>query len=100
MIISQALYQKGNERKNIIILVLGRKNNKVAAILDKHINKKEAEIIMQNNKKLDSYTLFNKLQWFKVNTPSCYKNGYREFFIDKLNIQRSFSLSKKEYIKT
>lgn len=98
MIISQALYQKGNERKNIIILVLGKKNDKISAILDNHIDKKEAEIIMQNNKKLDRYTLSNKIQWIKSNTPKCYKNGYREFFINKLKIIKSFSLSKKSYI--
>jgi len=99
MILSQILYQKRNERKNVVILMIGRKGDKLVAILDEAIDKQEAEIIMNNNDKLDSYQLINKVSWFKRNTPKAYKKGYREFILDKVTVQRSYSLSNRKYIK-
>lgn len=99
MILSQILYQKKLERKSVVVLILGKKGDKIAAILDEAIDRKEAEIIMKNNKKLDNYPLHNKIQWIKEHTPMAYRNGYREFFMNKVTVQRSYSLTNKQYIK-
>jgi len=99
MILSQILYQKTNERKSIVILVFGKKGDKLSAILNEAISKKEAEIIMKNNTKLDSYNLRNKILWAKNNIPSAYKKGYREFILKKITIQKSYSLTNKKQVK-
>jgi len=100
MIISQILYQKKNETKNVVVLMLGRKGDKLSAILDAAIDKRDAEKIIQNTKLLDGYTIYNKISWIKQKVPNAYKNGYREFILDKITVKRSYSLTNKEYIKT
>lgn len=100
MILSQILYQKGNDRKNVVILILGRKGDKLSAIIDDAIDKREAEIIINNSKKLDGYQLHNKINWLKRNVPEAYRKGYREFFLNKITMQRSFSLTSKKFVKT
>lgn len=100
MIISQILYKKKTETKNVVILILGRKGDKLSAILDSAIDKRDAEKIIQNSKLLDEYTIHNKIAWCKQKVPNSYMNGYREFFIDKIKVKRSYSLTSKEYVKT
>lgn len=98
MILSQILYQKSNERKNVLILILGRKGNKLSAILDEAIDRQDAEIIMKNQSKLDGYPLHNKINWIKTHIPSAYKKGYREFISAKVTVQKSYSLTSRKYL--
>lgn len=100
MILSQILYQKKTESQNVVILILGRKGNKLAAILDAAISKRDAEEIINNSKLLDEYPLHNKMSWVKQHVPNSYKNGYREFILNKVTVKRSYSLTNKEYVKT
>ena len=98
MILSQILYQKKNDRKSVVVLILGRKGTKLVAILNDAIDKREADIIMKNNQKIDGYPLHNKISWFKYHTPEAYKKGYREFLVNKVTIQKSYSLTNKQFI--
>lgn len=101
MILSQILYTKSNnERKSTLILILGRKGNKLVAILDEAIDKQAASMIAKNAKKLDSYPLHNKLTWFKQFASKAYRDGYREFIASKVKVKRSYSLTDKKYIKS
>lgn len=100
MILSQILYQKGTERKSVLVLILGRKGNKLVAILDEAINSREGNAIGKNSKTLDGYPLYNKVSWMKSNAPEAYKKGYREFIISKVEVQKSFSLTTKKYVQT
>lgn len=101
MILSQILYtKKNNERKSVVVLILGRKGSKLVAILDETIDKKSATLIDKNSKKLDKYPLQNKVFWIKQHLPEIYNKGYREFIMSKVEIKRSYSLTSREYIKS
>lgn len=101
MILSQILYTKNNNsRKSTLILILGKKGNKLIAILDEAIDKKTAILIEKNSKKIDKMPLQNKVAWIKSHAYNAYKAGYREFIISKVKVQRSYSITNRKYIKS
>lgn len=97
MILAQIIYSKKNDRKSTVVLLLGRKGDKIVCILDDKINEREARIIKKNIQKLSGMPLHNKLTWMKSHTSNAYKNGYRELKATKVEIQRSYSLITDEY---
>lgn len=99
MIISQILYTKGNETKNTVILVLGRKGDKTVCILDDKISKKEAEAIRASSTELRGYSLHNKLSWFKRNAPDAYRDGYRELKSTKIKVVKAYSIDEEKYVQ-
>ena len=82
------------------MLILGRKGNKLVAILDDAIDKKSATIIEKNSKKIDKMPLQNKVFWIKQHVSDAYRKGYREFIISKVEVQRSYSLTDHKYINS
>lgn len=97
MILTQIIYSKKNDRKSTVVLLLGRKGDKIVCILDDKINEREARIIKKNIQKLAGMPLHNKTMWIKNNAPEAYKNGYRELRVTNVEIKRSYSLLTNEY---
>jgi len=99
MILTQISYSKGNEVKITVVLLVGRKGNKVVCILDKFISKRDSEIVKRNINKLKNYNLASKLIWIKSNLPVAYKKGYRELPDKFVKIIRAYSLINNKIIK-
>ena len=101
MILSLIEYKKGNSSKQVIVLILGRKGDKLSAILDESVGRKEAEIIKRNVEKLSGYSLQNKIAWIKQHAPNAYKSGYREFYMKNIiKAHRSYSFISNSYINS
>lgn len=92
MYLSKIKYQKENESKIFIVLILGRKNNKLVCIIDDYISQNDTKLIKLNSGKLNNYTISNKINWFKNNLPHLYKKGYREIFLNKVTLLKSFPI--------
>lgn len=99
MILTQISYSKGNTTKTRVVLIVGRKNDKVVCILDKYISKRDSEIIKRNINRLKDYNLASKLIWIKSNLPAAYKNGYRELDQKFVKIIRAYSIINDKIIK-
>jgi hypothetical protein len=92
MILSQVLYNKGNVKESVIILILGREGDKIFCIRDDKIDKKDAETIKRNAAKLSRYNMPAKITWLKSHVPNAYKNGFRKLTVSKIEVQQSYSL--------
>lgn len=92
MYLSKIKYQKKDQSKILVVLVLGRRQGKLVCILDSCISDNDADIIKTNSGKLTEYTLTNKIGWFKDKMPHLYRNGYKEIYLERVQLLKSYPI--------
>lgn len=81
--------------KNMLLLVLGEKDNKVHALLSEGLDSADVGIIKSNNDFLDTMDLETKVRWIKEACPNTIKN-YRTLKKLNLVILKEYDIKKSE----
>jgi len=85
MILSLIRYEYQNKKKEFVALVLGKSGEKLVMILDENIKNEDIKKIKENYERINTWTLYNKVKWFKENVPSSYR-GYKEMYLSRIKI--------------
>lgn len=91
MQLSWLQYQKGNQAKYYLVLVLLDLEDKYVALMAKDINDADITNIRKNMALLDNYPIQEKIKWFKQHI-STYNRAYREFKKKQAKIDSMFPL--------
>jgi hypothetical protein len=86
MILMQLNYKFGTEKKELIVIKIGEFNSKMVCILDNAVNEHDAAIIRNGMNKLYNYNLPNRVKWLRENVPNAYKKGYREIYLNRIEV--------------
>jgi len=96
MILAQITYHHGNNRKQIMVVVIGERNDKLVCLLDSAVSQSDTNKIKNNLDLLSRYSLPNKIAWLKDNIPESYKKGFREIYLSRLKIDKKMSLKSEK----
>lgn len=80
--------------KQLIVLKLGERSNKLCGILSESITNNERVIIQSVLTTLTAESLSNKINFIRKYCPQAYKTGYREFKLENTQVIEEHSLQQ------
>ena len=88
-------YNKDDNSKYILALIVGEEDGHVICIQSQNFTQLEASIITKFARQLDEMTIQDRMSWLKENIKNAYTKGYKRIKKENLIKVRSYNIKQK-----